>query len=143
MSEASRRKFLFLPPLMRFIVEFTTWIWLLLAAIFIHYGFAFLLAFSVLSLALINALGDKRSADSRNLGPSIPGWVRVSVEVLSAILGMFGAFYFGQYIFIGFVVLLIQLSITLFSFLLDFKRWMWLLGRKDHAPKYVTKVHKS
>lgn len=143
MSEASKSKFLFLPPLMRFILELTTWIWLLLAAIFIHYGFAFLLAFSVLSLALLNTPGDKRSADSKNLGPSIPGWVRVSVEVLSASLGMFGAFYFGQYIFIGLVVLIPQIVITLISFSLDFKRWLWLLGKLDDPPNYVLVVHKS
>lgn len=69
--------------------------------------------------------------------------VRVSVEILSAGLGMFGAFYFGQYFFSGLVILLIQLCITLFPFLLDFERWMWLLGRKDQAPKYVTIIHKT
>ena len=74
MSEASKSKVLFLPPLVRFIVELTSWIWLLLAAIFVCYGFAYLLALSMLSLALLNTPGDKRSVDSKNLGLSVPGW---------------------------------------------------------------------
>ncbi len=143
MLEASKSKVLFLPPLMRFIVELTIWIWLLLAAIFVYWGFALLLALSLLSLALLNYPGDKRSVDSKNIGLSIPGWTRISVEIVSTGLGINAGFFYGEHIYIGLVILIPQIVITLISFSLDFKRWLWMLGKLDDPPNYVTAVHKS
>ncbi|NPD88621.1 MAG: hypothetical protein HGN29_07845 [Asgard group archaeon] len=67
----------------------------------------------------------------------------MSVEIFSAALGMLSAYYYGQFIFTGIAVLLPQIGITIIAFILDFKRWLWLLGIKKEAPNYVTIVHKE
>ena len=143
MSASKKSLVLFIPPTMRFLTELSTWIWLLLSAIFVCYGFGILLAISLTSLGFLNFPGDKRSADSKNIGLSVPGWTRVGVEILSAAMGLVGAYYFGEYMYSWMVVFLPQLGITLISFYLDFKRWLWMLGRRDQTPEYVTVVHKD
>ncbi len=134
---------LMIPPTMRFLTELATWTWLLLAAIFVCWGFGLLLPLSLLSLAILNFPGDKRSTDSKGLGFAVPGWTRISVEILSAGLGLFAAYFYGQFLYMGIVIFLPQLGITLIAFALDFKRWMWMLGKWEHAPDYVTTVHKT
>ncbi|NPD88622.1 MAG: hypothetical protein HGN29_07850 [Asgard group archaeon] len=69
----SESKKLYVPPIMRFLTELTTWLWLLLSAILICYGFGLLFALSILSLALLNTPGDKRSLDTKTIGLSVPG----------------------------------------------------------------------
>jgi len=143
MLATKKSLFLLLPPTMRFITELSTWLWLLLAAIYVCYGFGILLPISLFSLGFLNFPGDKRSIESKNLGFSVPGWTRISVEILSATMGLFGAYYFGGYIYVSLAVFLPQLAVTLITFSLDFKRWMWMLGKRKQAPEYVTVVHKS
>ncbi|MCE7736456.1 MAG: hypothetical protein GPJ54_16365 [Candidatus Heimdallarchaeota archaeon] len=121
---------LWLPPLMRFIVELTTWLWLLL------FNFI-LLVLSVISLALLNYPGDKRPQDTKGIGVNVPGILRIFVEINSAILGIIAAFEI-----LSVIGLVFQVTITLFSFYLDYDRWLWMVGRKP-MPNYVSYVHKK
>ena len=121
---------IWLPPMMRFLVELTTWFWLL------FFNFL-LLILSILSLAVLNFPGDKRPSNMNTLGFEIPGALRIFIEINSAILGMLAAY--SVFSTLGFVF---QVTITLFSFYLDSDRWGWMLGRKP-VPNYVTYVHKK
>ena len=121
---------LWLPPLMRFVVELTTWIWLL------FFNFL-LLILSLISLALLNYPGDKRPQADKVTGFEIPGGLRIFVEINSAIMGIIAAFEIFSILGLTF-----QIAITLFSFYLDYDRWGWMLGRKS-MPNYVSYVHKK
>lgn len=120
---------LWLPPAFRFITELATWILLLI------YKWP-LIILSVPLLSMLNYPGDKRSVEQGVTGLAVPGWIRISVEFFSAILGIFAAF-----MVFGVIGLGLQTLITSFSFFLDKDRWLWMLGKKD-IPDFVTYVYK-
>ena len=120
---------LWLPPTMRIIVEFITWLLLL----FLN---PILFLLSLISLALLNFPGDKKPLTEKTTGFAVPGLLRIVIEVNSAIMGIIAA-----YIWFSTLGLVFQLSITMFSFYLDFDRWGWMLGKKP-MPDYVSYVHR-
>ncbi len=121
---------LWLPPAFRFITELTTWIWLLI------YKWP-LIFLSIPLLSMLNYPGDKKPAEQGVIGLAVSGWIRISVEVFSAILGIIAAF-----MVFNMIGLIFQTIITIFSFFLDKDRWLWMFGKKD-IPNFVTYVYKS
>jgi hypothetical protein len=122
--EDSSRSAIFLPPLFRFIVELTTWVWLFLA------GFWYLTIASALALGIFNFPGDKKIE-----AIAVPGWFRIAVEIISGSVGVFAAWLlFGN-------LAILQLILVISAFLLDRERWQWMLGRREIAPDYVKIIH--
>ena len=113
---------LLLPPTLRFLLELTTWIWLLLA------GFWYLTLLSIFALSIFNAKDDKKFE-----GIQVPGYFRVLIELLSALLGIIGAYLYFHLLLIGFL----QCILVLFTLVLDKDRLKWLLGIDAYPPLYV------
>jgi hypothetical protein len=123
----SRR--IFIAPLFRFLTELTTWSWFLIATFTVHliYVGGFLLSIGL--LGSFNAQGDKRKE-----GPVVvPGYLRIGIEIFSGLLGIFAA-----WILFAEVGVLLQFSLTLFSFIIDYERWLWLLGVRPTPPESVS-----
>ena len=124
-------------PIMRFLVELSTWLWLLLVGLGLAVDTGrqilpswFFLILLVLSLALLSQLnfpGDKKPH-----GKMVGGEVRISVEIFSALLGIFGA-----WTLFGTSGIFFQLILTLFSFYFDRDRWKWFLGMNTEPPDFV------
>ena len=124
-------------PIMRFLVELSTWLWLLLVGLGLavdtgrqilpSWFFLILLVLSLAFLSQLNFPGDKKPH-----GKMVGGEVRISVEIFSALLGIFSAWFL-----FGVSGVSIQLIFTLFSFYLDLDRWKWFLGRKENPPDHV------
>jgi len=124
-------------PIMRFFVELTTWIWLLLiglglvieseSQIIPAWVFLLLLVLSVVLLSQLNFPGDKKPH-----GKMVKGEVRILIEVFSALLGIFGA-----WILFDILGVFLQTGLTLLSFYLDLDRWKWFLGKNEEPPEYV------
>jgi hypothetical protein len=124
-------------PIMRFFVELTTWIWLLMIGVGLAidserqilpaWVFLLLLVISMFLLSQLNFPGDKKPH-----GKMVKGEIRIIVEVFSSLLGILGAWI----LFDNFGVLL-QTVFTLTSFYLDLDRWKWFLGRNELPPSYV------
>ncbi|MHA2224711.1 MAG: hypothetical protein ACXAC8_05880 [Candidatus Hodarchaeales archaeon] len=128
---------LHLAPVMRFAVELTTWIWLLLIGIqvvdtqerlvFDSWVFLVLFVLSIFLLSQLNFPGDKKPH-----GKMVTGWQRITVEVFSSSLGMFAA-----WVIFGMIGVFFQIGISFFSFYLDRERWKWFLGFREEPPEYV------
>ena len=133
---------LHIAPIMRFVVEFTTWIWLLLIGIetfgfkvinpdnrmiFDSWVFLGLLIVSLFLLSQLNFPGDKKPH-----GKMVTGWQRIIVELFSASLGIFAA-----WVIFGSLGTIFQTVLSLFSFFLDRERWKWFLGRRKSPPDFV------
>ncbi len=124
-------------PVMRFLVELTTWIWLLVAGLGFATGserqvlpawvFLLLLVISMFLLSQLNFPGDKKTH-----GKMVRDEIRILVEISSSLLGIFGA-----WILFGLLGFVSQLILTLISFYLDRDRWKWFLGRNKILPDYV------
>ncbi len=114
-----------LPSFFRFLTELTTWVWLFLA------GFWYLTILSLVALAAFNFPGDKKVQ-----GIIVPGWIRISIEIFSGLLGIFGA-----WVLIGDLGTLFQSILVVVTFFLDRERWKWMLGWHSEAPSYVQAVH--
>lgn len=131
------RNSLHLAPVMRFVVELTTWIWLLLIGIqvvdaqgllgFESWVFLILLVLSLFLLSQFNFPGDKKPH-----GKMVTGWQRITVEVFSASLGVIAA-----WVIFGMISVFFQTGISFFSFYLDRERWKWFLGFREDPPDYV------
>ena len=142
-DNTSKKGILLLPPTMRFIVELSTWTWLILAgfkySLSWYYAIFWVLAVvSIASLASLNYPGDKRDASAKQIGLTVPGWLRVSIEFISGSLGVTAAFFY-----VGLAGGIPQLTVTLVAFFLDRKRWMWMFGILAEPPDYVTIVLKK
>lgn len=120
---------LWLPPTVRFIVEATTWIYLLI------YNW-YILPLSLISLAIFNFPGDK-SPEGQSIGFNVPGIVRILVEFGSAALGIFAAYQISPQL-----AFYIQLILTILMIILDWHRYMWMLGKAE-VPRYVTFFQKT
>ncbi|MFW9997160.1 MAG: hypothetical protein ACFFD4_34270 [Candidatus Odinarchaeota archaeon] len=131
-------------PVFRFIVELTTWVWLLILGLMTFniniltvdistrtgiepWFFLFLLGISLLLLSQFNVLGDKKPH-----GRLVPGWLRIIIEISSASLGIFAA-----WILFGLTGGLLQACLVLFAFFLDRERWKWFLGLRSDPPSFV------
>ena len=124
-------------PIMRFLVELSTWIWLLMISLGLaidssrhtlpDWLFFLLLLLSLGMLSQLNFPGDKKPH-----GKSVRGEVRIFVEIFSSLLGIIGA-----WILFDNLGAFLQLLLTLFSFYLDLDRWKWFLGRNEVPPDYV------
>jgi hypothetical protein len=124
-------------PIMRFLVELTTWIWLLMISLGLaidssrhalpNWFFFLLLLLSLGMLSQLNFPSDKKPH-----GKMVRGEIRIFVEIFSSILGIFGAWILFDNLG-GFL----QLVLTLISFYLDLDRWKWFLGRNEVPPDYV------
>ena len=122
-------------PIMRFLVELTTWIWLLMSSLGLTiiqvpypvWFFPFLLAISIVMLSQLNFPGDKKAH-----GKMVSGKVRIFVEIFSAFLGLISA-----RIVFDLLGLYLQLILSLISFYLDRDRWKWFLERNEGPPDYV------
>jgi hypothetical protein len=124
-------------PIMRFLVELTTWVWLLLISLGLaidstrhtlpNWFFFLLLLLSLVLLSQLNFPGDKKPH-----GKMVRGEIRIFVEIFSAILGIFGA-----WILFNSLGVVLQLALTLLSFYLDLDRWKWFLGKNEVPPNYV------
>lgn len=88
-------------------------------------------------MALLNYPGDKRPQGEKVTGFEVPGILRIFIEINSAILGLLAAFE----IFLT-VGLMFQIMITLFSFYLDYDRWLWMIGKRPMS-NFVSYVHKK
>ncbi len=83
-------------PILRFLVELTTWVWLLLIELGLAveserillptWVFLLMLALSLIMLSQLNFPSDKKPH-----GKMVSGIARISVEIFSSILGIFGA----------------------------------------------------
>ncbi len=136
------RDVLHIVPIMRFVVESTTWIWLLLIGIE-TFGFPVInsknrmifdswvfLGFLLLSLFLLsqfNFPGDKKPH-----GKMVAGWQRITVEIFSATLGIFAA-----WVIFGVLGAIFQTAVSVLSFILDRERWKWFLGYREGPPNFV------
>ena len=124
-------------PIVRFFLELTTWIWLLLIGLGLAVGsnrqilpawvFLLLLVISLVLLSQFNFPGDKKPH-----GKMVRGEVRILVEVSSSILGIIGV-----WILFGTFGSFFQLILTIYSFYLDRDRWKWFLGKNKEPPIYV------
>ena len=124
-------------PIMRFFVELTTWIWLLMIGVGLAndserqilpgWVFLLLLVISMFLLSQLNYPGDKKPH-----GKMVKGEIRIMVEVFSSLLGILGA-----WILFGNFGVLLQAVLTLTSFYLDLERWKWFLGRNELPPDIV------
>lgn len=124
-----------LPPLMRFLSELGYWSWMLILALDNPVWWVPLIL-SLLSLSLINFPGDKKPADIEMPGIYVQGWVRSLVELLWGLIGIYAAFQ------LGIVYFSIQVILVPLSLILDFERHLWMFGKRDIAPDYVTSIHK-
>lgn len=115
---------LWLPPSVRFIVEATTWIFLLI------YNW-YILPLSLISLAIFNFPADKKP-QGQGIGFDVPGIVRILVEFGSAALGIFAAYKVSPDL--GFYI---QCILTILMIILDWHRYLWMLGKAE-VPDYVT-----
>ena len=141
-STSKSRIILFIPPALRFIVELATWVWLIFAG-FRYTIFWVLLPISVGSLALLNFPGDKKPKSQRVTGIAVKGWIRVLIEISSAILGISAAFIATIPFYYGIVSGIPQLIVTIILFLLDGRRLLWMLGRRPEPPLYVKVAHQN
>lgn len=136
------RKTLHIAPVMRFVVESTTWIWLLLLGLGVFgisvvqaedrlildsWVFLLLLVLSLFLLSQFNFPGDKKPH-----GKMVLGWQRILVEMFSAGLGIFAA-----WVIFGLLGFILQMGISLLSFFLDRERWKWFLGYREEPPEFV------
>ncbi|MFW9929711.1 MAG: hypothetical protein ACFFD1_09990 [Candidatus Thorarchaeota archaeon] len=119
---------IYLAPTLRFLVELTTWSWFLLAALMKDTVYILFFFLSVFLLAVFNFPGDKMKDGPIN----VQGWVRISIEAFSALLGVFGA-----WVLFGDIGLLLQLTLTIFVFIVDFERLRWMLGLRKNPPIWV------
>jgi hypothetical protein len=129
-------------PIMRFMIEFTTWTWLLVISL-TYFGFDLiileenligepwiylvLLIASLVLLSQFNFPGDKKPH-----GKLVSGRIRISIEIFSASLGVLSAWFL-----FGLIGIIIQVILTLSVFYLDRDRWRWMLGRLVAPPDYV------
>ncbi len=131
-------------PVFRFVVELTTWTWLLVLGIVTFninpfnidfnsrmgvesWIFLLLLVISLSLLSQFNFPGDKKEH-----GILVPGWIRISIEIFSGFIGIFAAWFL--FTIIG---LFSQSILVLLSFFLDRERWKWLLGLRSDPPSFV------
>ncbi|PWI48469.1 hypothetical protein CEE45_06175 [Candidatus Heimdallarchaeota archaeon B3_Heim] len=139
---AEIRDTLHIAPIMRFVVEFSTWIWLLLLGIesigisllsshdrkiFPSWVYLILLGLSLFLLSQFNFPGDKKPH-----GKMVQGWQRILVEIFSATLGIFAA-----WVIFGLFGAILQAMISILSFFLDRERWKWFLGIRKEPPIFV------
>ncbi len=139
---AEIREALHIAPIMRFVLELTTWVWSLLLGLptfgvgiidsqvqmdFEPWIYLGLLIISIFLLSQFNFPGDKKPH-----GKMVTGWQRILVEIFSAGLGIFAA-----WILFGILGLLFQLALTIFAFILDRERWKWFLGFRKEPPSFV------
>ncbi|MFW9855511.1 MAG: hypothetical protein ACFFFG_10645 [Candidatus Thorarchaeota archaeon] len=121
-----------IPPLFRFLLELTTWLWFIIAAIYVHWIFISGFILSAALLGAFNAPGDK----SREGPIPVAGYHRVTIEIFSGFLGVIGAG-----VLFKELGLILQLALTVVVFILDYERWAWLLGLRTKPPESVTKIH--
>ncbi|MHA1975448.1 MAG: hypothetical protein ACW98F_08105 [Candidatus Hodarchaeales archaeon] len=132
------RNIVHIAPVMRFVVELTTWTWLILLGIqvvddsermiFDSWIFLILLLLSLFLLSQMNFPGDKKPH-----GKMVTGWQRILVEIFSASLGIFAA-----WVIFGPLGVMFQTGISILSFFLDRERWKWFLGiEKNHLILYL------
>lgn len=129
-DKSDLRLSLFISPTLRFIMELTCWIWLLIAGLTINIIYLGLFLLSVSLMATLNFPGDKKHD-----GPvSIPGWLRIFNELMFAgLLGIFGSF-----LLFEINGIIIQSVIVILVIIFDFSRYLWMLGFKNNPPKYVS-----
>ena len=113
---------LLLPPAFRFIVEITTWVWLLFA------GFWYLSLLSFFVLGIFNVKDDKNFE-----GILVPGYLRVFFEYFSAFLGILSAYLYFHLLLLA----VLQSILVLITFILDKERLKWFLGVNKYPPLYV------
>ena len=122
--------FMILPPLFRFIMEITAWLWLFIAVFSIDLFYIIFLCISICSLAFMNFPGDKAKD-----GPiPVPGFVRIFNELVFA--GLFGII--SAWILFGQIGLVLQSSLIVIVVIFDYKRYLWMLGYYEIPPIYVT-----
>jgi len=149
-SSAKTRGSLYIAPFFRFLVELTTWAWLLILGLrtfdiniidsdvetrisVASWIYLILFLLSLITLSQLNFPGDKR-----NQGILVPGWTRIGVEIGSGLLGIFAAWaLFGT--FVG----VLQTFLTLIAFFFDRERWKWFLGYRQEPPEYVKAIHRT
>lgn len=117
-------------PFFRFVMELTSWIWMLLT-------FWFFAIPSIISLAFLNVPGDKQPKEDGVTGFAIPGKLRVILEVGTATLGLLISV-----IYFPIPVPILQLLITIAYLRTDSPRLSWLWGWSTYPPEYVTQLHK-
>ena len=128
-------------PFFRFVMELTTWIWLVITIFqsltaVAQYTAIGLLLFSVGSLSLLNYPGDKRPVEEGVIGMAIPGKVRVLLEIFTGLLGLFFSL-----ILLGLLGVVLQFVIFFMYLRFDTERISWLWGWQTYPPEYVTKMH--
>ncbi|MFW9905092.1 MAG: hypothetical protein ACFFFH_12210 [Candidatus Thorarchaeota archaeon] len=131
-SSSESHKYL-IPPIFRFLTEFTTWSWFILAAFTKNLIYITGLILSIGLLAFFNTPGDKAKDGPVN----VPGYLRIVIEIFSGFLGIFGA-----WILFGVFGLLLQGGLTILTFILDAERWAWFLGIREHPPESVSRLLK-
>ena len=129
-------------PLMRFVIELTTWIWLLLIGLAFFsidiikpkenligepWFYLIILILSIFLLSQFNFPGDKKPH-----GKTVSGEIRIIIEIFSASLGVFAA-----WILFGLIGVMFQSLLSLIAFYLDRDRWRWMLGQLSIPPDYV------
>jgi hypothetical protein len=87
---------------------------------------------------MFNFNGDKRPTSIGGPGFNVSGWLRVLIEFTFGSVGIWGA-----WLIFGPLGVTMQSFLVMFSFILDRKRWLWMLGRQEDAPYYVTILHKK
>ncbi len=133
---------MFKAPLMRFMLELTTWVWLLILGLetfnfslvdsqertkIDSWIFLALLILSVFLLSQFNFPGDKKPH-----GKMVSGWQRIGVEIFSACIGIFAA-----WILFGSLGIIFQTSISVVAFYFDRERWKWFLDYREEPPDFV------
>lgn len=118
------------PAVVKFSMEMVTWVTLLILTFTNNILFITLFFVSILFMAIFTFPGDK-AHDGLVL---VPGWIRIPIElVLVAFLGMISCF-----LLFGLPGLLFQSLLVLLTIILEFKRYLWMLGFKSSPPEYVT-----
>ena len=124
--------FLYLPPLFRFFMELTAWLYFIVLAIQDNVLYFVVFIVSAMCLAMLNFPGDKKVDGPVNL----PGWARISNELICG--GLFGII--GSILLFGDIGMYFQLLLVIITMIFDHQRYLWMLGMRKVAPEYVTMI---
>lgn len=128
-NNQSSNSSVWMPAIVKFSMEMTTWLWLLMATFLVNILFIVLLILSIAGMGFTGFPGDK-AHDARFL---IPGWLRISIElILVALFGIVASYYL-----FGSIGLLLQSLLVLLTIIFEFQRYLWMLGFRNSPPAYI------
>ena len=129
-NNQSSNSSVWIPAIVKFSMEMTTWLWLFIATFTVNILFIILLFLSIIGLGLTGFPGDK-AHDAKFL---VPGWLRIIIELIFvALFGIIAS----NYLF-GLIGFILQSLLVFMTIIFEFQRYLWMLGFRDSPPAYIT-----